>query len=269
MRNLGFEVNISENKTDKVSFFLHVGPGFTSSELIDDGIIGKSGENFANILSDSKNIPAEYNLSTISEREIHISFSASLLSRLWQIASVLNLIDGATFLGDEDDPFIERVVVKPGTLENVSLESMYGDLKAYLEHCRATMTNFLPEDFEVDEYIGRQWPDTPSDYMYDILMRPSRPMSQAAQDTTKAFLLNFDQLMAESAFEPDTSPEEWLEDGAIPYPVEITVAASSISYRIEMPPTDFSPGLLMVSDVLEKRYDLAIASWEFSIREGW
>jgi len=75
--------------------------------------------------------------------------------------------------------------------------------------------------------------------------------------------------MAESAFEAETSPDEWFDEGMVPYPVEFEVKSQEITYGIEMPPTDVAPILLMLMTIMQRRYDVSVTTVAAEIREGW
>ncbi|MEL6565201.1 MAG: hypothetical protein AAFQ59_12240 [Pseudomonadota bacterium] len=267
MRELGFHVAFRPAPTEQFHIVIYVGEGFTSRELIEDGIFGDSIGNFVNAIAAAKGMQSRYQMVAATPREVHINAARAVLDQPWQIASILNMIDGATFLGQEDDdPFIDRVeVAEPQTLEGI-----YQNLAGYMESCRVAVQEWLPEDAEVlDGSDDRRWPAPAVDYMYNVALMLSDPLSGEAQAQIAELLEQLDQVMAESAFEPETGPDEWFDEGIVPYPVEFDIKPQEILYTVEMPPTDIAPILLMLMAVLQRRYNVRVTRFDANIREGW
>jgi hypothetical protein len=267
MRELGFQVNFLKSSSNSIDIAVNITSDYSAQEILNDEILDESLKNFGEILSLAKGLETGIKISIASKYQILISASADLLSQPWEIAAMLNMLDGASFLMQDDMPFWRTVEVS--SPYEFTLDILYSDLENYLEICRQTMTNLLPENFSVDDYLGRQWPAISGDYMYTVVMRMSSSMKPETQELIDRLLTSLDQLLSESAFEITTSPLEWLEDGMVPYPVEISVQDSLISYIVEMPPSDFGPSLLLVQQILQKNFNIEIVGWDFEIREGW
>lgn len=267
MRELGFDVSFRPAAAEQMLVVVHVGKDFAAQELIEDGIIDASIGYFVEAIAASKGMQSQYRLAPVTTQEIHVTASRAVLDQPWHIAAILNLLDGATFLGQEDDaPFIARVEVA----EPQTLEALYQNLGAYMDACRAAMDAWMPKDTEIiDGSVDHRWPTPAPEYMFDVVMYLSAPLPAGAQAQLTQFLEQMDQVMAESAFEAETSPDEWFDEGMVPYPVEFEVKSQEITYGIEMPPTDVAPILLMLMTIMQRRYDVSVTTVAAEIREGW
>ena len=267
MRELGFDVAFRPAPTEQFHIVVYVGAAFTSRELFEDGIFDDSIGYLVNAIAAAKGMQSQFQMVAATPREIHINAARAVMDQPWQIASILNLIDGATFLGQEDDePFIERVeVAEPQTLEGI-----YENLAGYMESCRAAVQEWLPEDAEVlDGSDDRRWPSPAVDYMFQVVLMLSDPLPGEAQAQVTELLEQLDQVMAESAFEPETGPDEWFDEGIVPYPVEFEIKPQEIMYEVEMPPTDIAPILLLLMAIMQRRYNIKVTNLDANIREGW
>lgn len=267
MRELGFDVSFRSSAAENVLVVIHVGDNFTAQELIDDEIFDGSIGYFVNAIAAAKGMQSQFQIAPASQSELHITASRKVLDQPWHIGAILNLTDGATFLGQEDDePFVDRVEVA----EPLTLEAIYDSLASYMDNCRAAMDEWMPEDTEVLDGSGtNRWPAPASDYMFDLVLPLSAPLPAGAQAQLTEFLEQMDQILAESAFEPETDPGEWLDEGVTPYPVEFKVNSKEITYGIEMPPTDIAPILLLLMAITQQRYNVRVTGVTANIREGW
>lgn len=268
MRDLGFKVALQPSRAGDVIFLIHAGSSYTANELLIDKIVGVMPEAFVALLAASKGLGSSFRIREQSQSIIEMSVQGDLLSEPWHVTSLLNLLNGETFLGNLDnDPFITKVDVFCAWSGN--LKSLYDALEAHLAYCREAMTELLPDGFEVDDYTGRAWPEDAPDYMYRLKMTLSQPISSDTKREIDALFNKMDTVLSGSAFELSDSPEEWFESAVVPYPVQVDLSDADISYTVEMPPSDFSPGILLITEAIEANFGVTVRDWEFEIREGW
>jgi hypothetical protein len=197
--------------------------------------------------------------------------SSAVASSPWRAAMLLNLIDNAVF--GSDDPasssLIESVTFESDDLALHTLETLQAALDARKEEARGIMTGILPPDFETHPDLGREWPADGIEWFFKVEMKTETRLTQAQQDDCRVLVKHVDSMLAWTAFETDKSPAEVLEAGIVPYPVEVTVSASSLTYQLEMPPSGTAMPLVMMRDILEKRWSAKVSAWTIEIAEGW
>jgi hypothetical protein len=268
MRDLGFRTDFGASGNGQVQVVLHIAPEETARDLLDEGIVGQTQANFVAIVAAAKGLQSDFAVETgHGGASLLFGASAEILSEPWHIAALLNTLEGASFLMQEGEKFWTRVSVRAPRV--LSLEEVYADLDRYLEAVRGQMTDWLGGQFEGAEETGGVWPEVPADYMFDLEIQMAPRLTPEAQALGRQLLELLDQLLAESAFEPETGCEEWLEEGRIPYPVEIDISDHAIHYVAEMPPSDFAPGLLLALDVLRLSFDITPKAVALKLREGW
>lgn len=268
MRTLGFRTDFEVVENGRVQLLLQIGREFAARDLLDEGIVGQTQANFVEIVAAAKGMQSDFVIGLGNGgASMTLDASAAILKEPWHIAALLNTLEGASFLMDEDEKFWPRVSVRAP--QALSLEDVYADLERHLETARGQMTEWLDGRFEGAEETGGLWPEVPGDYMFDLEVQMAPPLSPDAQALAKQLLELLDQLLAESAFELEADCGDWLEEGRVPYPVEIDVTGKMIHYTVEMPPSDFAPGLLLALDILRRQFGVTPTGVAFKLREGW
>lgn len=269
MKEFEFPINFERGANPGLVVTIHIGPSHTAQEFINDRFITPGVTAFLQLLSQSRGLQEAFAITAADKRILSIEASAQLVDRAWPIASILNLIDSATFLQDlADDPFITSVTVETGHLSNLSLDGVFGDMDAFATQCAAQLSPLLEGRFKIEGETHTDWPRDAQEYFFDIEMAFSSPLTGSTEAVQDMFSMA-EIALAGTAFELEKKPEDLLEDGLIPFPVKVEVSDNTINYAIETPPSDISIPLILLRDTLKHSFHAEAEHWKVDIRERW
>lgn len=262
MRNPGFPVSFQARSQDGLALQLTTSWRHPAGGLISDGTIGPAILQLAEVLGAATSggpwRPAQ--IKAASSTQIVITLDPRVFSRDWHIAALLNLIENAIFIGQDENPIIVSGIVSAAHLTARSVEETQAALVAANDAARAAVLTRLG---------APGWPITPRDVLYDLVWTLSDPPTPDAATALPDRFWQINDLMTASAFEPIASPLDWLEDDLLPHAAGLEVKGSKLTAGIEMPPMDPALALDLFHGVLRHEWDLHPIRFEAGFREGW
>lgn len=270
MREFEFPVEFAQSGRRGLLISVHTGPSHTAQEFIKKEFITKPIITFLDVLSQWKGLENNFRVSALGQRTLSFEISAELVSEPWQVASIVGVIDSATFLQDIDDnPFITSVAVEAGHLPGLTLESAYEDMNRFAAQCATELSGYLGDGFQDEGEVQTEWPADAEQYFFDIAILVSKPIERNYADQAHKLFDGIEISLAGTAFESEHSPEYLFDEGLIPFPAKTEITNTAIQYSIETPPSDLSIPLILIRDTLTTRYHAKISEWKVQIRERW
>ena len=203
---------------------------------------------------------------TLDGTEIVLPLTEAIASQPWRLAILLNLIDFSGGEEDSDLRLIDRVVVESSGLDGVTVEQCFGDLQERFESARAFLSAKLPDGFYLDEYAEGAWPEEAEFYSFAVTMSLGSALSPDAISRMGELCKYLEQMNAWMGFTLDGNFENWMAQNKILYPGGVEVDKSTLVYRAERPPSDISLTLVLVEEMLLKRFETPIERWSFDIQ---
>ena len=272
MRDFGFPIEFADQSQGATEILLRTASGFTAAELLADDIIGSQIAAGLKLLSAAAALRASFTIEAAGAEVIRIFIPEGVVTAAWHLATILNLIDGSTFVGRlTEAPFLAAALVRSPVQPPVpgGLAALETALQEQIATARAAMTERLPESFALPPGLGRQWPEAADRYFIAVFMPLAGRLAPAAVAQAREVFIDMDRAVAGSAFEPVVPPEAWFENAQVPYPVEISADAAGMEYRIEQPPCDIAIGLFRVEAAILALTGTRFGPWQFDLAEGW
>lgn len=270
MREFEFPVAITAGSHQRVSISIDVGASHTAQEFIDEAFITAPIAAFLDLLSQWKMVEGRYRISALQDRVLGVEAAPDLLDAPWMIASIIALVDSATFLQDiDDDPFITSVRVQTPHMPDVHLESAFSDMERFSRECALELSPLLDGKFEIEGEPQSDWPSDARIYFFDMVITLDKPIPAALITPVEELFSLVEICLAGTAFEPQASVEELFDEGHIPFPSKVVVEDNTITYSVETPPSDISIPIRLVRDIINLNPTIEITDWTVAIREGW
>jgi hypothetical protein len=270
MREIQFPVEFKGSGARGLIVSIQTGPTFDAPGFIEREFITEPLMTFLKLLSTWKNVEGGCSVSAPEEHVLRFDVSAGLVSEPLQVASIIGLIDVATWIQDMDDnPFITSVTFDASHMPGLTVESVFEDMDRYAKACAGELSVYLGDGFEIKGVKQSAWPADAEQYFFDIDFALAVPLH--ARQVTEAKKL-FDQMetsLAGTAFESENSMEHLLDEGLITFPSKVEFADKKIIYKIETPPSDLSIPLVIIRDTLKERAGARVTGWKVLIRERW
>jgi hypothetical protein len=267
-RSLSFALRMENQTGAGPAIRLRTNPGYSAAELAPHVPAGSLQPAFA-VFSAVDKSPVAGLVKVINDREFIFPLPAPVASSAWRMAILINLIDNAVF-GSEDpgaSTLIESVTIESDALAGLSLEALQSALEAKKEEARQEITGLLPPDYKENPDIGREWPADGSDWFFNIELQ----LDKTIEDTEdcRERLQQVDDMIAWTGFETEKTPIEYLQNGLVPYPAEVSVSETAVAYNAEMPPAATGLPLILMRDILGSHFGSKVIAWKMEISEGW
>lgn len=270
MRKFGFPIEFTSSNQRSLVVSVHTGPSYTAQEFIDKELISKPVATFLDILAQWKGLKNKYRVLAQDQRVLVFEASPDLVSEPWQVASILGVINSATFLqAIDDDPFITSVTVEAGSLTDLTLEGAFEDMDRFAAACAGELSGYLGDEFQIEGVVQTDWPADAELYFFDVAIGLSKALDAEGSERAKKLFDKIETTLAATAFESDNSPEYLFDEGLIPFPVKLEITEKAIEYAIETPPSDISIPLVIARDTLISDAKAQISGWKVRIRERW
>jgi hypothetical protein len=270
MRDIQFPVEFTASGARDLVVVVQTGPTFTAQEFIDGERITQPLMTFLDLLSEWKDVSDRYSVSAPEDRILRFDISAELVSEPWQVASLIGLIDIATWIQDIDDrPYIKSVTFDASHMPGQTVESVFEDMDRYAKACAGELSVYLGDGFEIEGVKQSAWPADAEQYFFDIDFALAAPLDASQTSEAKKLFDLVEISLAGTAFESEISPEYMFDEGLLPFPVRVEFADKKIIYKIETPPSDLSIPLVIIRDTLKERLGVQVSGWKVLIRERW
>lgn len=269
MRKFTFPVSFAGGDDDIGRVILTTGPSETADGLLADGFFVGDFAKFAGLLGLAFGHQARFGIAPEGISKIIISLGGETFDQPWAAATMLNLIDSSTFLGQDDEPFLSGVQIEHRSLRKLSIEESYLALDSFVANCRDHVTAMIAPSGVGQDSKGEIWPKDPSKYFFDIDVKLPRTLTAREKEVLQHVMTDLDTLSAHGAFVVDADLRNWLDEGRIPYAAEFIAARDTLSIRIEMPASDLAPAIFLLEKVIMSEIEEAGVNWSFNIREGW
>lgn len=262
MRDPGFPITFAQRADPGLALNLTTARRHPAQGLIDDGTIGPSILQLAEVLNAATpgNPGRPPWITATGGTSLTIQLDARVFSRDWHIAAVLNLIENAIFIGQDEDPLIMSGTVIASHLTGRSVLDVQSALAEANEAARAAV---------LDRLGTPGWPEIPRDVLYDLAWTLSDPVSPLSAAALSDRFWQINDLMTASAFEPEASPLDWLEDDLLPHAAGLEAEGAKLIAGIEMPPMDPALAIDLFEDVLRHEWELSPAQHVAGFRDGW
>jgi hypothetical protein len=270
VREIQFPVEFKQSGARGLVVSVQTGPTFDAPGFIEREFITEPLMTFLKLLSTWKNVEGGYSVSAPEEHAMRFDLSAELISQPWQVASIIGLIDVATWIQDMDDnPFITSVTFDASHMPRLTLESVFEDMDRHAAACAGELSGYLGDGFEIEGVKQSDWPADAEQYFFDIDFALAAPLDAGQVGEAKKLFSQMETSLAGLAFESKNSMEYMLEEGLIPFPGRIEFSDKEIIYKIETPPSDLSIPLVIIRDTLKERIGAQVTDWKVLIRERW
>lgn len=269
MREFNVPVTFNDGGREKTLLSMTTGPSHGAEEFLRDAFITEPVSHLLDLFRIWKGMGGEYRAFAFRPDVLAFEIDPVLLDRPWMLAAMVGVIDSATWLQDEEDPFITNVNVVARHLPGVTIEDALLDMDEYARNRAEALHPMLGEGYLIDGVPRAVWPADARNYFFEIAIPTVRsPDGREIQRVHELFAL-IERAMSASAFETALSAEEMFDEGLIPFPVEVTVLDAEIRYQIEGPPSDLSIPLAIASDVLGRNIADDLSTWRANLREAW
>ncbi|RUS65019.1 hypothetical protein EGN72_02025 [Pseudorhodobacter sp. E13] len=262
MRDPGFPIAFRSNTKAGLALHLTTARHHPAHGLIADGTIGPSIVQLADVLNAATpgNPAAPPRIEAIDGTNLAITLDPRVFSQDWHIAALLNLIENAIFIGQSEDPVILSGTVVSSHLNGRSVADLQSALVGANEAARIAV---------LDRLGAPGWPEKPRDVLYDLTWSLTDPLSPDAATAVSDRFWQINDLMTASAFEPEASPLDWLEDDLLPHAAGLEAKGATLMAGIEMPPMDPALALDLFEGVLRQEWDLRPTKQTARFRKGW
>jgi hypothetical protein len=270
MREFQFPIDFKGSDGRRLILSIQTGPTRTAQEFIDKELVTQPLMTFLDLLSAWKGVEDGYSVSAPEERVLRFDISAGLVSEPWQVASIIGLMDVATWIQDiNDKPYVTSATFEAAHLSGLTVVAAFEDMDRYAAACAGELSVYLGDGFEIEGVKQSAWPADAEQYFFDIDLALAAPLDAFQAGEAKKLFNQVETSLAGTAFENENSMEYLLDEGLIPFPSRVEFAVKEIIYKIETPPSDISIPLIIVRDTLQQRLGAQVSGWKVLIRERW